>query len=62
MNEFTLMLLNQGWQVNDACNYWGINQTTWYNMRKRESDRNKLECMIRGLPERDINNLAKGND
>lgn len=48
-NEFTLMLLNKGWSVKDACEHWNIDYKTWQRMRHRDKDRNKLICMVNGL-------------
>lgn len=54
MNEFTLMVINKGWTVKEACQHWNIDYKTWQRMRARGKDTNKLLCMIRGLEQREF--------
>ena len=48
------MLKNKGWDVQDALNRWGISVDTWQRWRRQDKDINKLEDMINGLEQKEM--------
>ncbi len=55
--QYTASIRLKLWTVEEALLYWGRSQD-WYhrNANGTEKQRVRLECMIRGLPDRGGNN------
>jgi hypothetical protein len=57
MNKYRLELINKGWSVKEALEFWNITPYVWQQMRQRKGDANRLRCMIDGLEDKDNENI-----
>jgi len=54
LNEFTLKILNKGWSVVDALARWKYSRDTYDRWRSDSSYHNRLNDLIDGLEEKEI--------